>query len=413
MKNLFLLSFVFFFNMTTSYCQNWNSQFSGTSATLNDISFINTGTGFIVGDSGVILKTTNSGLNWNRIDIGIRRRLISVCCTDINTCYIGGGDEIYIFHGYVHRDRIVLKTTNQGINWVIIQDYSSNAYPVYDMQFLNSQTGWYSCSGLVKTSDGGVSWQDKQAGAYKSFFIDESNGFYFTPNITSIFRTSNDGQSWINVGTYYCEGGFYFTNSFTGYACGTSGIEKTTNGGYNWFSVLNTNNVYGIHFSNDNTGFVTGHNGIIHKTTNGGINWVSSYLPGGTLYSVFTLNDSASWTVGVSGRIFSTITSPNSILNVSNSIPESFSLSQNYPNPFNPNTIINYAIPSNVRSQTSDVKLLIYNSLGKHIATLVNENQNAGIYSVEFNGEGLPSGVYYCKLEAGDFVETKRMVLLK
>ncbi len=90
--------------------------------------------------------------------------------------------------------------------------------------------------------------------------------FYFTPNITSIFRTSNDGQSWINVGTYYCEGGFYFTNSFTGYACGTSGIEKTTNGGYNWFSVLNTNNVYGIHFSNDNTGFVTGHNGIIRLT---------------------------------------------------------------------------------------------------------------------------------------------------
>ena len=106
-------------------------------------------------------------------------------------------------------------------------------------------------------------------------------------------------------------------------------------------------------------------------------------------------------------------TNLTSIKQIGNSIPEYFSLEQNYPNPFNPHTIINYAIPSNVRSQTSDVKLLIYNSLGKHIATLVNENQNAGSYSVEFNGEGLPSGVYYCKLEAGDFVETKRMVILK
>ncbi|MBK6774149.1 MAG: T9SS type A sorting domain-containing protein [Ignavibacteria bacterium] len=76
-------------------------------------------------------------------------------------------------------------------------------------------------------------------------------------------------------------------------------------------------------------------------------------------------------------------------------------------------TIINYAIPSNVKRQTSDVKLIIYNSLGKQVTTLVHRKQNPGNYSVEFNGEGLPSGIYFYKLEAGDFGETKKMVLLK
>ena len=95
------------------------------------------------------------------------------------------------------------------------------------------------------------------------------------------------------------------------------------------------------------------------------------------------------------------------------SVPNQFRLYQNYPNPFNPKTIINYAIPSNVKRQTSNVKLIIYNSLGKQITTLVNRKHNPGSYSVEFNGEGLPSGIYFYKIEAGDFAETKRMVLLK
>ncbi|MBK8980930.1 MAG: T9SS type A sorting domain-containing protein [Ignavibacteria bacterium] len=89
--------------------------------------------------------------------------------------------------------------------------------------------------------------------------------------------------------------------------------------------------------------------------------------------------------------------------------PESFILSQNYPNPFNPVTVIQYSIPSG----GNDVKLVVYNNLGKEILTLVNEKQNAGSYAVNFNGESFPSGVYFYKLDAGEFVESKRMILLK
>ncbi len=107
-------------------------------------------------------------------------------------------------------------------------------------------------------------------------------------------------------------------------------------------------------------------------------------------------------------------TNLTSIKQIGNSIPEYFSLEQNFPNPFNPKTIINYNIefPLNKGGQ-GVVSLKVYDALGKEVAILVNEKQNAGSYSVEFNGEGLPSGIYFYKLEAGDFVETKRMVLLK
>jgi hypothetical protein len=94
--------------------------------------------------------------------------------------------------------------------------------------------------------------------------------------------------------------------------------------------------------------------------------------------------------------------------------PTEYKLEQNYPNPFNPSTVINYYIPSDVKRQTSDVKLIIYNTPGMEIATLVNEKQLTGSYSVTFDGSDLPSGMYFYKLFInGNSIETKRMVLLK
>lgn len=96
------------------------------------------------------------------------------------------------------------------------------------------------------------------------------------------------------------------------------------------------------------------------------------------------------------------------ITNVSNSIKE-YSLSQNYPNPFNPTTNINFSIP-----ESQKVNLTVYNILGKGVENLINyQTLNAGTYRVNFNGEKLSSGIYYYTFEAGNFVDTKRMILLK
>jgi hypothetical protein len=90
------------------------------------------------------------------------------------------------------------------------------------------------------------------------------------------------------------------------------------------------------------------------------------------------------------------------------SLPQTFSLEQNYPNPFNPVTKISYALPS-----ASMLELKVYNVLGQLITTLVNEEKPAGFYEVDFNAADLPSGVYIYSILAGDYVQTKKMILLR
>ncbi len=89
-------------------------------------------------------------------------------------------------------------------------------------------------------------------------------------------------------------------------------------------------------------------------------------------------------------------------------LPDAFTLEQNYPNPFNPSTTIKYTLGSK-----EFVKLKVFNILGKEVADLVNSEQDAGSYELEFNASGLESGVYFYRIESGNFVETKKMLLMK
>jgi hypothetical protein len=89
-------------------------------------------------------------------------------------------------------------------------------------------------------------------------------------------------------------------------------------------------------------------------------------------------------------------------------VPTEYSLMQNYPNPFNPSTTIRYAVPEAVM-----VKLAVYNSVGQQVAILVEEAQEAGYHDARFEGTRLSSGVYFYRIQAGDFVATRRFVLLK
>ncbi len=94
--------------------------------------------------------------------------------------------------------------------------------------------------------------------------------------------------------------------------------------------------------------------------------------------------------------------------NNNQSVPEQFKLSQNYPNPFNPVTRISYSVPKNVY-----VTLKVYNILGKEVATLIDRFETAGEHSFTYDAANMPSGAYFCTLKAGDYTETKKMVLVK
>ena len=89
-------------------------------------------------------------------------------------------------------------------------------------------------------------------------------------------------------------------------------------------------------------------------------------------------------------------------------VPDDYELQQNYPNPFNPNTTINFSIPD-----ASFVSLKVFNSIGQEIKTLVSKELNAGNYKYDWDAKNFTSGIYFYTIQAGNFIETKKMILLK
>ena len=122
------------------------------------------------------------------------------------------------------------------------------------------------------------------------------------------------------------------------------------------------------------------------------------------------LSTDTGYIVGSDGYIFKTIDGGGTVVSVNenNLIPYKYYLSQNYPNPFNPVTNISYRL-----SENGFVTLRIFDNSGREVKTLVNEFKQAGYYTDVFNGSDLASGVYFYKLSFGDFVQTKKLSLIK
>jgi hypothetical protein len=102
------------------------------------------------------------------------------------------------------------------------------------------------------------------------------------------------------------------------------------------------------------------------------------------------------------------VVNPIGIKKIESNIPKTFNLYQNYPNPFNPTTTFQFDLP-----RKEFVNIVLYNTLGQQLKTLLNEQKDAGSYKVDFDGSDLASGTYFYKITAGDFVKTNRMVLVK
>ena len=141
----------------------------------------------------------------------------------------------------------------------------------------------------------------------------------------------------------------------------------------------------------------------LKRSTSGGA-WtnIGGTITGGNLISTVDFSSFYEFTIG-------TDTSHTLLVNDKlNIIPNEYSLQQNYPNPFNPSTTIKFALPV-----AAHVKLLIYNSLGQEIAGLISQDMKAGVYTTEWNASHFASGVYYYRITAGNFVQTKKLLLLK
>jgi len=420
MKKIILLELALLFLATTFQSDNppgWYQQTLPVNDNINDIFFLDSLNGWAVTygrinppDTAYIMKTTNGGDNWN-VQFSNVNDFLAIQFTDENTGYACGGFGI----------GTLFKSTNGGTNWSNITFGSTNRFT--DLDFINQDTGWI-CSddtfdgGLFKTTNGGVTWQRQLNETYKPevvFFLNKDTG-WVSSNVSTdrLFRTTNGGQNWSMQYGFNNINDIVFLDGSNGYV--SSGINyRTTNGGFNW--IPSETNVGGIKlsFGSDSVGWGGVNFNKISKTTNKGISWYYQSSPIFDNTSVSASDNLKAWAGGFG--IVHTTNGGDTLTGINqtgNFIPSDFSLYQNYPNPFNPNTKINYEL-----RVTGYVKLSVFDITGKVVKQLVNKKQSPGNYNIEFNGEGLTSGIYFYRIEITDeksneiYVDTKKMILTK
>ncbi|MBI5404561.1 MAG: T9SS type A sorting domain-containing protein [Ignavibacteriae bacterium] len=424
---------------------------------MNDIGFCNSQIGFATLSTSAmynkVIKTIDGGLSWVEKLGGVNEGLNWMCGSE--------GNKYFMIS-----DRRIITSTDGGINWVLPSVIESQT--LNSIHFVTGSLGYavggngYS-SPFHYTLNGGLNWtetfgfgvgytvitsKDSVAfltGMYSYGYLKrkELNGSWTSvlevPGIYlydiqfphkhhgyvggdsgRIYKSTDFGFTWFRQSTPSVQSNYslFFVDSLRGWAVGSidygnSGqILKTTNGGVNWISDLQVNTYLKcVRFSSYNTGWVVGAKGTIFYTTNCGNNWLRyPKMTSQELRYIYFKDANNGWIMGYNGLLLRTTNCGGltGVENKNNTIADSYILKQNYPNPFNPSTNIRYQITNN-----KFVTLKVYDLLGKEVAVLVNENQKPGTYEVSFNGTMLPSGIYFYRLEAGDYSQTRKMILIK
>lgn len=357
--------------------------------------FLDENTGFILKENRHIVKTTDGGQNWRTVlepvAFNARNRVggISFPTNQIGYAWMSLNDypEYYVY-----------KTTDKGESWFQVKLLNGPGYISGNMDFFDENTGviagpqrW-----MMRTTNGGNDW-------------DTVFNFHSFPS----HLTRKDFKD------------IYIINEDKAWVVGIGFICYTTDKGLNWFYVNhNINGIdssfYTVNFFNDTLGYVACYDGTILKTTDGGLNWtVDLSLKNSAIIFSAGINQFGRAFFGTSdGRLIATenITSVKEIKNEINQ----FDLSYNYPNPFNASTKIRFTVPASGKSQ-KNVKLEIFDLLGRKISTLVDKELSSGTYEIEFNlnnslfdktGEN-SSGVLFYRLTVDNRTIIRKMLYLK
>ncbi len=371
---------------TTNSGATWIAQNSGVvGADLKDLSFTSRTNGWVISfDStykSFLLKTTNSGAVWSKIYFPDTTTILkTVCFINETTGFVSG------FSGYIYR------TTNAGINWSNSYiDTTSCLYlfPKDDIVFINALTG-FACGGVldlqgifVKTTNGGDSWFSMCVAAEPLHEIrDLGNGRIAVMggdyDLGSILAVSSDGgNNWVyeQTGCFGNAEGFAFRTPSEVWAA------------------LNFAGRFAVNLD----------------SMKPGSRWECVDSPGQVeVNDVEFLNPQLGFAFGDRGKIFKYNSSVIGVSSTGNNVPMESELLQNYPNPFNPETMIEYFL-----SSPSDVVIQVYDNTGKEVMNFNEGNKNSGRHSISLNFSNFPSGVYFYKLNFGSSSLSRKMVLIK
>jgi photosystem II stability/assembly factor-like uncharacterized protein len=435
---------------TTDGGKIWKTKFLNqyNGGTIKSIYFANENFGWAVGEGtkGLYL-TTDGGENW----IEDSERYSSV-------------NFINQSNGWATKDDYdggIYKSTDGGINW--IQKNSASSSSIF---FLDENNGWVvgNEGSILKSTNGGETWTTRNSGTTNDLKCVKFYNLNFGMCVGDggiVLLSTDGGESWFtqNSGTTNKLNDITFTNSSTIWLAGVNGtILNTTDLGTTWTSYndVTENDLTSISFANENTGWFAGMNGSMFNFHNNivpvelisfsaklnndlvQLNWQTATELNNQGFEIEKCIDMKNWeNIGfIEGH--GTISSPQNYSFTDRSatgvnklkyrlkqvdfdgkckysnqveveiVPSEFALYQNYPNPFNPTTKIAYKI-----SKESKVILKVYDILGAEVISLVNEIKAPGNYEIELSGLNLPSGTYIYRMSAGDFVETRKMVLMK
>ncbi|MGM0586899.1 MAG: YCF48-related protein [Bacteroidota bacterium] len=430
------------------------AEVTSTSNTIYDLHIVSRTVILAAADDGDLLKSTNAGHHW--VEIGPQ-------ATMAYRAIFGVTDEIYYASGY---NGEIVKTEDGGANWTTLN--STYNARLNDLYFFNADEGIaiggvYAESKILKTTDGGANWTSITAPVDKELttisFVDATTG-YISGSDGTILQTTDGGDTWTDVfstSSYDDFNGIDVLDANHIMVAGDRGVHYVTeDGGDNWTKGQKATGSYiqDISYPAEGIGYAVSWYGAFLQynpddkevvslfadftsdTTQsdtqtaisftdhsqGNVSsWSWDFGDGSTSsdqHPTHTYASAGTYTVTLTvsdGNSSDAMTYTDHItveqgtaLTTDQELPTRVELKPNYPNPFNPATMITYGVP-----QTSDVSLMIYDILGRRLQTLVNQRQAAGWYSVRFNAEHLPSGVYIYRLKAGNTVHTLKMVLVK
>jgi len=395
----------------------------------DDVFFLNADTGWVVNGNGEIHKTTDGGASWeNLFNASVYFRCV------------GFANAMNGWAGTLDHLEPLYATTDGGESWAPVANIADprpesicGIWAVNDSVVFASGAYW-GVPRVIKTADAGATWTSVNlsllAGALVDcYFFNEDSGFVVGSSDSDlnmgearVLFTADGGTSWQQryVGTR--PGELCWKITFTTENIGFVSIEdfvsspptvyylKTTDRGQTWEDKVFRTVHYdeqGIGFATPTTGWIGGWGGPTYETTDGGDSW---HLAGfGVLMNRFRfLSDTLGYAVGQRVYKYSNDTTTTSAQEPPLDVPHAFGVTQNYPNPFNPTTIWRYSI-----DRSALVVLKVFDVIGREVRTLVNDRRDPGTYEVTFDGRGLPSGMYVYRLIAGEFVDSKKMVLLR
>ena len=375
-----------------------------------------------------IYLSTDNGLNWSTRNSGFWNRLVGALAINSSAT---GGTTLFAGTSYgSDGEGAVFRSTNNGVSWnsvfTILNHVTSFAL---NGTSIFAGTG----GGVFRSSNNGTAWTRVDSGltnnSVRALVVNSSAGIdttIFAGTLGGIFRTTNNGTSWTAVNTTLTSvlalavvpGGIAGANIYAG-NYGT-GVFRSTNNGTNWTAVntgLTNLDVWALAVSGPNL-FAAVYGAGVFLSSNNGVSWTEANTGLADKRVLSLAINGANLFVGTYGNavwrrpLSEMITG---IQNQHNDVPSRYVLQQNYPNPFNPETKIKFSvgIPSGQIPNSSEVTLKVFDLLGREVATLVNERLQPGSFETTFDGSGLASGVYFYRLSAGSFVETKKLMLLR